>query len=67
MVLKVKLMNGKIYDVDENDMINIDGETCVYNSETSTFVGYESGKETDDVVEFWEDDEHLYSIIKTVD
>ena len=57
MTMRVKLMNGNVYDVDENDMINIDGETYIYNPETSTFVGYESGKETDDVVEFWENEE----------
>jgi len=56
MVMKVKLMNGKIYNVDENDMINIDGETYIYNDETSTFQSYNSDKETDDVIEFWEEE-----------
>lgn len=57
MTMKVKLMNGNVYDVDENDMIIIDRETYIYNPETSTFQSYNSDKETDDVVEFWEDDE----------
>jgi hypothetical protein len=52
--LKVKLMCGEEYNVDENDMITIDGETYVYWPETGTFKSTESDNETDDVIEFWE-------------
>ncbi len=57
MTMKVKLMNGNVYDVDENDMINIEGETYVYNPETSTFQSCDSDKETNDIVDFWENEE----------
>jgi len=57
MTVKVKLMNGNVYDVDDADMIYINQEEFFYDPETSTFKNADNSKETDDVVSFWEEEE----------